>query len=235
MFSNEQIWSAIDSLALRNGLSTSRLSVVAGMDATALNKSKRTGVDGRPRWVSTETIAKILAVTRTSPQDFFDMVCGTRTQLAGRTLPRRRSAKAHILLVDPDAPFSDRMAAGLDAAGYDIDMAPDLRHALAVIESWPPLDVLITDLHLPYGALGRNLARIALTYQPRLKIIFVTGVVLPPSPATCAETILQKPLEAAHLGTVVASLLGDSGAAPAKSRPLHASDNKSNGKMLGSR
>lgn len=231
MFRNEQIWNAIDNLALRNGLSTSRLSVEAGMDATALNKSKRTRTDGRPRWVSTETIAKILTATRTTPQDFFDMVCGARPNCTPR--PRRSKAKAKILLVDSDPHFSDRMAAELDAAGYDVDMAPDLRHALEVIECGSSLDLLITDLNLPYGAHGRTLARIALTYHPHLKIIFVTRIVFPPATASGSETILQKPLAAADLGTVVAGLLGVPQAASARPTPQRVGVHKADGTLSG--
>jgi CheY-like chemotaxis protein len=206
MFSSEQIWSAIDSLATLNGLSPSRLSIEAGLDATAFNKSKRAGRDGRPRWVSTETISKILSATRTSPQEFFDMVCRAPVDHPSRRAPG--TAKGKVLLVDSDELFSRRMAVELEAAGYDVETAPDLRHALQVIERGLSLDLLVTDLDLPYGAHGRGLARIALTYHPRLKVIFVTRLLFPPAVATGAEIILQKPLAAAHLGIVAARLLG---------------------------
>jgi CheY-like chemotaxis protein len=232
MFSNEQIWDAIDSLASLNGLSTSRLSVESGMDATALNKSKRAGADGRPRWVSTETIAKILTATRTSPQDFFDLVCGARADHASH--PARGTAKGKVLLVDSDQPFCHRMAAELESAGYDVEMAPDLRHALQVVESGLSLDLLITDLNLPYGAHGRTLARIALAYHPHLKVIFVTRVVSLPAVATGAEIILQKPLAAAHLGIVAAGLLNAPQAASATSTTQRSSIRLANGSGSGS-
>ena len=229
MFSSDQIWDAMDRLALCNGLSASRLAIVAGLDATTLNKSKRTGADGRPRWPSTETIAMILSATRTTPQDFFDIVCGTRPSRR-----RRTTAKGHILLVDPDPLFSDRMASGLDAVGYDVELAPDLRHALGVVESGSPLDLLITDFHLPHGAHGRALARIALSYHPHLQTIFVTHTVFPASVAIGTETILQKPLGAARLGEVVAELLGAAQAAPAEPSPHYSGVPKANGALSGS-
>jgi CheY-like chemotaxis protein len=232
MFSNAQIWNAIDSLAALNGLSTSRLSVESGMDATALNKSKRTGADGRPRWVSTETIAKILSATRTSPQDFFDMVCGARAnRVSGRA---RSTAKATILLVDSDPIFSHRMAAELETAGYDVELAPDLRHALQVIECGLSLDLLVTDLNLAYGAHGRTLARIALTYHPHLKVIFVSRIVFPPPAASGTEIILRKPLAAAHLGIVAARLLGAPPVESAASATHRPSVHKANGTLSGS-
>jgi phage repressor protein C with HTH and peptisase S24 domain len=84
MFSNEQVWNAIDKLASRNGLSASRLSIIAGLDPTALNKSKRIGPDGRPRWMSTETLAKILNATSTSAREFFDLTCSSEGSSADR-------------------------------------------------------------------------------------------------------------------------------------------------------
>ncbi|MBN8921182.1 MAG: helix-turn-helix transcriptional regulator, partial [Rhizobiales bacterium] len=63
MLTHSQIWTAIDRLALRAGLSASGLAKRAGLDPTTFNKSKRITPDGRSRWPSTESIAKILAAT----------------------------------------------------------------------------------------------------------------------------------------------------------------------------
>jgi phage repressor protein C with HTH and peptisase S24 domain len=63
MWNHESVWGAIDALAARHGLSASGLARKAGLDPTAFNRSKRHGSDGRPRWPSTESIAKILAAT----------------------------------------------------------------------------------------------------------------------------------------------------------------------------
>jgi phage repressor protein C with HTH and peptisase S24 domain len=65
VLSHERVWQAIDRLAAENRLSTSGLARKAGLDPTTFNRSKRVGVDGRPRWPSTESIAKILAATAT--------------------------------------------------------------------------------------------------------------------------------------------------------------------------
>jgi phage repressor protein C with HTH and peptisase S24 domain len=65
VLSHARIWAAIDRLADRNELTPSGLARRAGLDSTTFNKSKRTATDGRPRWPSTESIAKILEATRT--------------------------------------------------------------------------------------------------------------------------------------------------------------------------
>jgi phage repressor protein C with HTH and peptisase S24 domain len=74
MLTHTRIWTAIDALAQAQGLSTSGLARKAGLDPTTFNKSKRISGDGKLRWPSTESIAKILDVTRVSLNDFTRLV-----------------------------------------------------------------------------------------------------------------------------------------------------------------
>jgi len=76
MLTHNQIWTAIDRLAAHAGLSASGLAKRAGLDPTTFNKSKRITPDGRPRWPSTESVAKSLAATRTTVDDFVKMITG---------------------------------------------------------------------------------------------------------------------------------------------------------------
>lgn len=70
---HDWIWAAIDTLARRSGLTPSGLARLAGLDPTAFNPSKRMTAEGRPRWPSTESIAKVLAATGT-PLNAFAMI-----------------------------------------------------------------------------------------------------------------------------------------------------------------
>lgn len=63
MLSHRAIWDGIDGLARRHGHSVSALAKLAGLDATAFNVSKRVSKDGRERWPSTESLAKVLEAT----------------------------------------------------------------------------------------------------------------------------------------------------------------------------
>jgi phage repressor protein C with HTH and peptisase S24 domain len=74
MLSHEQIWTAIDRLAERYGLSASGLARRAGLDATSFNRSKRIGPDGRKRWPSTESVSKVLTATGASLDDFLRLI-----------------------------------------------------------------------------------------------------------------------------------------------------------------
>jgi len=69
-----RVWSAIDALARRYGLSPSGLAKRAGLDPTAFNKSKRITGEGRPRWPTTESVAKVLEATGATVEDFTALV-----------------------------------------------------------------------------------------------------------------------------------------------------------------
>lgn len=70
MLSHEQIWAAIEGLAARYDMTVSGLARKAGLDPTAFNVSKRVSTEGRKRWPSTESIAKILQATGASLDEF---------------------------------------------------------------------------------------------------------------------------------------------------------------------
>jgi phage repressor protein C with HTH and peptisase S24 domain len=74
MLTHTQVWTAIDRLAARAGLSPSGLARKAGLDPTTFNRSKRTTPQGRSRWPSTESLAKSLAATGTSMETFVQLI-----------------------------------------------------------------------------------------------------------------------------------------------------------------
>jgi phage repressor protein C with HTH and peptisase S24 domain len=86
MLSHAQVWSAIDRLAERAGLSASGLARRAGLDPTTFNKSKRITAEGRARWPSTESIAKALTATGT-PLDVFIGLIRSPDAPATRAVP----------------------------------------------------------------------------------------------------------------------------------------------------
>jgi len=70
MLSHTDIWAALDRLARKRSMSPSGLAKEAGLDATTFNKSKRVTSAGKPRWPSTESIAKVLRQVDMSFEDF---------------------------------------------------------------------------------------------------------------------------------------------------------------------
>ena len=86
MLTHHQIWGAIDALAASHGATASGLARKAGLDSTTFNKSKRSAVNGRLRWPSTESISKILEATGCSLEEFLGMMRDVRDE-AARTIP----------------------------------------------------------------------------------------------------------------------------------------------------
>jgi len=74
--SHELVWEALDALAARYSLSPSGLAKRAGLDPSAFNRSKRYSGDGRPRWPSTESLAKVFEATGASWLEFTRLMEG---------------------------------------------------------------------------------------------------------------------------------------------------------------
>lgn len=80
MFTHKQVWAAIDTIAERYGFSASGLARKAGLDPTSFNPSKRQGPDKRPRWPTTESIARLLEASGASIEEFTDLLTGRKGQ-----------------------------------------------------------------------------------------------------------------------------------------------------------
>src|SRR5919109_5347546 len=94
MLRHSEIWRALDRLAAKHGLSASGLARRAGLDPTAFNKSKRKSPTGKPRWPSTESVAKCLAATGESLSGFLSLI-GERSGVSlSRRLPTLGYSKA---------------------------------------------------------------------------------------------------------------------------------------------
>ncbi len=92
MLTHSQIWRGIDRLAQRADLSPSALAKLAGLDPTTFNPSKRISADGtKPRWPSTESLAKTLSAVGVSFEDFATLASGSS---AGRSVPLLGLAQA---------------------------------------------------------------------------------------------------------------------------------------------
>ena len=120
MLSHERVWAAIDALAARYSLSASGLAKRAGLDSTAFNKSKRQSTDGRPRWPSTESLAKIIEATDSSLDELFSLIEGRSPQAGSHPLPVQKSTV-------PLIGFAQAGAGGFfDDAGFPAGQGWDL-------------------------------------------------------------------------------------------------------------
>ncbi len=80
-----------------------------------------------------------------------------------------------ILLVD-DEPLIRMVAAEqLEELGYSVIEAADAQSALKILNSQSVINLLITDVGLPGGMNGRQLADAARVARPALEVLFITG------------------------------------------------------------
>lgn len=95
MFTHQQIWAGIDRLAKEKGWSPSRLAREAGLDPTTFNPSKRHTNQEKPRWPSTESLAKILEATSTSLETFVGLMFDVSAEGGGLGSRSLRSIRYH--------------------------------------------------------------------------------------------------------------------------------------------
>ena len=80
-----------------------------------------------------------------------------------------------ILLVDDEATIRHLVEEVLDELGYTVIGAADGAAGLKVLQSGSRIDLLITDVGLPNGMNGRQVADAARALKPGLKVLFITG------------------------------------------------------------
>ena len=88
-------------------------------------------------------------------------------------LPPKGSAV--VLVVEDELPIRMVIADLLSDLGYTVLQAGDGRSGLRVLEAGTLVDLLITDVGLPGGTNGRQLADAARQHRPDLKVLFITG------------------------------------------------------------
>ena len=82
---------------------------------------------------------------------------------------------AVVLVVEDELPIRMVIGAVLSDLGYTVLEAADASSGLKVLEAGTLIDLLITDVGLPGGTNGRQLADAARQRRPDLKVLFITG------------------------------------------------------------
>jgi PAS domain S-box-containing protein len=80
-----------------------------------------------------------------------------------------------ILVIDDDPTVRLLMVDALQDAGYRILEAADGPLGLKILQSEIRIDLLLTDVGLPSGMNGRQVADAARAFRPNLKVLFITG------------------------------------------------------------
>ena len=118
-----------------------------------------------------------------------------------------------VLVIDDEATVRMLMVEALEHAGYRTLQANDGPAGLKLLASEPRIDLLVTDVGLPGGMNGRQLADAARVARPALQVLFVTGFaehsVLAAGDLEEGMAVLSKPFSMASLAANVARMLGN--------------------------
>jgi CheY-like chemotaxis protein len=151
--------------------------------------------------------------------------CGTQVSLylprhtgddaapqATRGGPRAKRGDGQTVLVVDDEPNVRLLIKEvLEELGYNVLESENGASGLQVLQSNRRMDLLVTDVGLPGGMNGRQLADAALATRPDLKVLFITGyaesAVIGEGRLKPGMHILTKPFSLDSLGTRVKDIM----------------------------
>jgi PAS domain S-box-containing protein len=118
-----------------------------------------------------------------------------------------------VLVVEDDAAVRKLTVRLLTGLGYQTIEAEDGVSALAKLETTPHVDLLFTDVVMPKGMNGRDLARKAQARRPSLKVLYMSGytrnAILHNGELDEGVHLLTKPFHLAELAQKVKAALRD--------------------------
>ena len=141
------------------------------------------GIDGKPGKGTTVTI--YLPAVPAADQGETHTGSANNAQFTGR-----------VLVVEDDPDVLDVTVETLRHFGYEVLTAPDAHGALAILRRDPDIDVLFTDIVMPRGMNGVELAREATRLRPQLRILLASGY---PKSALSSEHGIATDMEFAFL------------------------------------
>jgi CheY-like chemotaxis protein len=117
-----------------------------------------------------------------------------------------------ILLVDDNEDLLDVTSTMLTGLGYQVSSARNGAEALEILHSGQRFELLLSDIVMPNGMSGVELAREAKRLRPDLKILLTSGYaedVLERHNAVGEFSIIDKPFRLAELARRLDSMLRD--------------------------
>jgi CheY-like chemotaxis protein len=117
-----------------------------------------------------------------------------------------------VLIIDDEPTIRMLIAEVLQEQGYTTIEAENGPGGLRIVQSDARIDLLITDVGLPGGLNGRQVADAARVVRPDLKVLFITGfaetAVVGDGQLPAGMAVITKPFALAALGQKVRELVG---------------------------
>ena len=129
---------------------------------------------------------------------------------AGAPLPFTAKTKT-VLVVEDDDDARATLAAMVTELGYRVIEAENGKSALPFIKADRPIDVLVSDVVMPGGMSGVDLAKAAHKRRPDLKVLFVSGydrmAIAQATKYDDSLKLLNKPFSLSDLGRELLALI----------------------------
>jgi CheY-like chemotaxis protein len=124
--------------------------------------------------------------------------------ISPETAQSGHQAKSRVVLVVEDDPAVRELTlARLKAIGYGVVEAPDGPKAIEILKDQGPVDLVLTDLVMPGGLSGRDVAILARELRPGIKVMLTSGyaedIVRDDDPQLGSTQVLRKPYRQADL------------------------------------
>jgi CheY-like chemotaxis protein len=117
----------------------------------------------------------------------------------------------HILAVEDNDLVRENLVGQLTSLGYRVTTAADGAEALALLPGLPDITLLLTDVVMPGGINGWELARRVLAQRPGLKVMFASGfpvdVIEREGARIGPSQLLEKPYRRQELATKLRQVL----------------------------
>ena len=95
--------------------------------------------------------------------------------VAAPVAPQAEGGAETIFVVEDDSLVRNFVTAQLESLGYKTVAAPDSKAALDLITAGQPFDLLFTDVVIPGGMSGRDLADEVAKLRPGVKVLYTSG------------------------------------------------------------
>jgi CheY-like chemotaxis protein len=114
-----------------------------------------------------------------------------------------------ILVVEDEVLIREMVAEALEDQGFDVFVASNAADALRHIESGARVDALFTDVHLPGGMDGSELASRVRALRPDMPIVYASGRWNPSDQARLVprSVFLSKPYDLRDAGNLLMRLV----------------------------
>ncbi len=132
-----------------------------------------------------------------------------RTLFASTQRDRNRRSVAIVLCIDDDRDTLEVRERVLRSAGYEVLTALDGKQGMQVASSGVPVDVVLLDYMMP-GAKGDEIAEELKSHHPRLPVIAVSAVRLPPDMLQSIDAYVQKGQDVEVLLSTIARVISAS-------------------------